>query len=88
MLGYAAIFGFDYPSGQNAAREYRYNRRVFFAPAWEQIYATDEERTVSFQVASQFGDDLRAIYEQLGYELIDLPCLSVKERAEFILSCL
>src|SRR5689334_11141039 len=44
MLGYASLFGFDYTPGQNAARLYRYNPRVFFAPAWEQIYTTDEER--------------------------------------------
>jgi predicted ATPase len=87
-IGYASLFGFDYSPGQNAARIYRYNRLVFFAPAWEQIYTTDEERTMSFRAASQFGDDLRTIYEQLGYVLIDLPCLSVEERADFILHSL
>src|SRR5690348_10262998 len=44
-VAYASIFGFDYPPGQKAARTYRYNWRVFFAPAWEQIYTPDEERT-------------------------------------------
>jgi len=87
-IGYASLFGFDYSPGQNAARIYRYNRRVFFAPAWEQIYTTDEERTMSFQAASQFGDDLRTIYERSGYVLIDLPCLSVEERVDFILHSL
>src|SRR5579862_6324147 len=76
---YASLFGIDYPPGQNAARKYRYNPLVFFAPAWEEIYRQDEERTVSFQVASQFDPALREIYRQLGYVLIDLPCLSVKE---------
>jgi len=84
-LVYASHSGFDYPPGQNAARKYRYNRRVFFAPAWEQIYTTDEERKASFQQASRFGDDLREIYQQCEYVLIDLPCLPVKERVEFIL---
>lgn len=88
MLGYASLFGFDYPPGRNAAREYRYNQLVFFAPAWEQIYATDEERKITFEGAKQFGDALRAIYQELGYVLIDLPCLSVKERGEFLLSFL
>jgi predicted ATPase len=85
MLGYAALSGFDYPPGENAAQLYRYNRRVFFAPAWEEIYTTDDERTVSFPLASQFGDRLRTFYERCGYELIDLPLLSVEERARFIL---
>ena len=29
MLAYAAVFGFDYPQGRNAASVYRYHRRVF-----------------------------------------------------------
>jgi predicted ATPase len=88
MLAYASLFGFDYPPGQNAAREYRYNRRVFFAPAWEEIYTTDEERKMSFQAVRRFSDDLRNIYPQFGYVLIDLPCVSVQERGEFILNVL
>jgi predicted ATPase len=85
ILGYAALFGFDFPPGENAARLYRYNPRVFVAPAWEEIYCTDDERTVPFSVARKFGNDLRAIYERFGYALIDLPCVSLEERADFIL---
>jgi predicted ATPase len=88
MLAYAALFGFDYPPGQNAAREYRYHRRVFYAPAWEAIYTTDEERKMTFQAVRRFGDELRKIYLQSGYDLIDLPCVSVQERGEFILNLL
>jgi predicted ATPase len=86
MLGYASLAGFDYPPGENAARTYRYNRCVYFAPAWEEIYTTDEERTVPFAVASQFDPELRAVYERFGYELIDLPRLPVEDRARFILN--
>src|SRR5262245_47016085 len=80
MLAYASLFGFDYPAGENAARKHRYASRVFFAPAWKQIYTCDDERTVSFEEASHFGDAVRAVYEQLGYDLIDLPLLPVAER--------
>lgn len=86
MLAYASLSGFDYQPGWNAAEKYRYNERVFFAPAWEEIYTTDDERTMSFELTSQFADDLRSIYPQCGYDLLDLPCVSVQERAEFILS--
>ena len=85
-LGYATHFGFDYPPGRNAARIYRYNPLLFFAPSWEQIYTPDEERTLSFQAARQFGEVLRTIYEQSGYTLIEIPCLPVEERAQFILN--
>ena len=85
ILGYAALFGFDLPHCENAAHLYRYNPQAFMAPAWEQIYCTDEERVLPFSEARSFGNDLRAIYKRLGYILIDLPCVSVQERADFIL---
>jgi predicted ATPase len=85
ILGYSALLGFDFPPGENAARLYRYNPLVFMAPAWEQIYCTDDERTVPFSAAREFGNRLRTIYEQLGYTLLDLPCVPVKERADFVL---
>lgn len=84
MLAYAAVFGFDYPQGRNAASVYRYHRRVFFAPAWEKIYTTDEERTISYLGTRAFEDELRQVYQQYEYELIDLPCVPVEARAEFI----
>lgn len=84
ILGYAKLFGFEFPAGQNAAQLYRYNPQVFIAPAWEQIYCTDDERTLPFAVAREFGSDVRRIYERLGYTLIDLPCVSAEERADFV----
>ena len=85
ILGYTALFGFDFAHHENAACLHRYNPHVFMAPAWEQIYCTDDERTLPFSVAREFGNTLRTIYERLGYTLIDLPCVSVKERADFML---
>ncbi len=85
IVGYAALFGFDFPPGENAARLYRYNAQAFIAPAWEEIYCTDDERTLPFSAAHGFDVDLRAIYQRFGYILIDLPCVSVEERAEFVL---
>jgi predicted ATPase len=87
-MAYASLAGLDYPQGERAARKYRYNNLVFFAPAWEEIYTQDDERTVSFDIASQFDPELRRIYRALGYVLIDLPCVSVEERARFILGML
>jgi len=85
ILAYAALFGFEFPPGENAAHLYRYNPDVFIAPAWEQIYCTDDERTLPFSQAREFGNSVRAIYERFGYTLIDLPCVCVEERADFIL---
>ena len=85
ILGYAGLFGFEFPPGENAAHLYRYNPDPFIAPAWEQIYCTDDERTLPFSQAREFGNSVRALYERFGYTLIDLPCVSVEERADFIL---
>jgi predicted ATPase len=85
LLAYAKLFGFEFPAAENAAILYRYNPDVFVAAPWEQIYCTDEERTVPFSVASEFGENVRAIYERLGYTLIDLPRVSAAERADFVL---
>jgi predicted ATPase len=85
ILGYAALFGFDLPHCENAAQLYRYNPQVFMAPAWEQIYCTDDERVLPFSEAREFGKHLRAIYKRLDYTLIDLPYVSVEERMDFIL---
>ena len=85
ILAYAALFGFEFSGGEDAARLYRYNARVFIAPAWEEIYCTDDERKAPYSLACRFDKDLRAIYNRLGYNLIDLPCVFVEGRVEFIL---
>jgi len=85
LLAYAKLFGFYFPAAENAARLYRYNSQAFIAPAWEDIYCTDDERTLPFSAARDFDNDLRAIYERLGYTLIDLPRVSLEDRAAFVL---
>ncbi len=84
ILAYAAHFGFEFAPGENAAQLYRYNPAVFIAPAWEQIYRTDDERTLPFSKSREFGNSVRTIYERFGYTLVDLPCVGVEERADFV----
>jgi predicted ATPase len=84
-IAYANLYSMPFEHGWNAAREYRVNRRVFFAPCWEAIYTTDEERTMSFQASEGMGADLRRIYEALNYEVIELPRVTPQERANFVL---
>jgi len=86
ILGYAGLFGFEFPPGVNAARLYRYNPQVFVAPPWEDIYCTDDERKLPYSHSGKLDRELRAIYGRFGYALIDLPCVSVAERADFVLA--
>ena len=83
-IGYANLFDLDKKAVTIAANQYRYNKRIFFLPAWKEIYETDDERKMTFDQAMRFGDDIRKIYEDLGYSIIDVPMESPNKRAEFI----
>jgi len=65
---------------------HRYNRRVFLAPPWPEIYAADNERRHGFEEAAAEYDRLCAAYPSFGYEIEILPKASVERRADFILS--
>lgn len=83
-IGYALLFDLDKKPVINAANQYRYNKRIFFLPAWKEIYETDDERKMTFDQALRFGDDIRKIYEDLGYSIIEVPMEIPNKRAKFI----
>ncbi len=84
MLAYARLFQLDETPYVNAAQAFRYNPTVFYFPAWEEIYTTDNERKMSFAAAQAFGAMVCGIYAQLGYRILDVPCSSPEERVNFI----
>lgn len=84
LLAYAQNFNLPIGSEQKASEQFRYSQTVFFAPSWEGIYVTDDERRMSFDEAKAFGDDLKDAYIQLGYRLIELPCSTVEDRVKLI----
>lgn len=86
LIAYSKCFNLDIGSELKAIHTYRYNSTVFFAPAWEQIFINDAERRLSFDAAQVFENDLRQVYTELGYQLIDIPLLSVCERVNFLLN--
>lgn len=85
IVAYFQLFNLSYPPALKAAKLFRYEPRVFVFPAWEEIYSTDEERKMSFEEALNFGDEVEAIYRDLGYHLIQVPQIPAKKRAQFIL---
>lgn len=84
-IAYAKLFNLDYSPAYKAAEIYRYNVDVFVFPAWHEIYTPDDERKLSFEIAKSFGDDLQNIYQELGYNLIEVPYVSPEERTKFII---
>ncbi len=88
MIAYAESFSLDTELYRNAAREYRYNRRVFWFEGWREIYAKDDERKMEYEAAAAFGRSARAIYEALDYEVVPVPLESIEDRVDFIVSAL
>lgn len=84
-LAYLRLIGLDTAEALSASRQYRYARKVFFAPYWEEIYTTDKERKQSSQEARETASLLRSVYEECGYRIIELPLASPQERAEVLL---
>jgi predicted ATPase len=58
---------------------------VFFTEPWEDIYSTDSERKEPFSTATMLSDFMKDAYIESGYELVTVPKLSIRERAEFVL---
>ncbi|NJN36399.1 MAG: AAA family ATPase [Nitrospiraceae bacterium] len=85
MIAYANLFQSDTTAYVNASKEFRYNPMVFYFAAWQEIYTNDEERKIGFEGAQAFGIDVKSIYESLGYRILEVPRLSIVERAKFIL---
>ncbi len=84
VIGYAKLFGLNAERFESTAKTHPYNRSVFIAPPWEDIYTTDDERKMTFDNTTQFHEVLRESYLSLGYELIELPFQSVEKRAQFL----
>jgi len=69
----------------DALSNYAYQKKVFFTPVWEEIYVTDTERMETIDEAKRVSESLYDTYNSLGFELIELPKISTKERLDFIL---
>ena len=82
LVGYAHLFGLEPP----CVDDRRYDDRVFVLPAWREIYATDDERKMTFEMAEAFGQDVRRIYEGMGYGIVEVPKDTPGARARFIIS--
>ena len=70
---------------RKAARAFLYNRTVFIAPPWPEIFHQDLERKQDFDEAQRTYDALVSTFDGLHFELIELPRIAVKERCQFIL---
>lgn len=67
---------------------YPYHRQVFALPPWEEIYVTDTERDQTFVDAVDVHRLASDWYRRCGYDVIELPRISVAERCQDVLNAL
>lgn len=70
----------------NASKVFLFNKNVFMFNGWKEIYVTDDERKMEFDMARKFGMNVLNIYKELGYNIIDVPFVSVEKRVEYIIN--
>jgi len=61
-----------------------YNRTVFLAPPWQEIFVNDSERPESFEDAIEIYNFLKSTYSELGFTIVELPKGPIEERVAFI----
>jgi len=84
-LGYARLISLgDDKYIRDACYQYRYASIVFLTPAWQEIYETDSERKQDFAEAIRTYNIIMQTYRDCGYEVIEIPKVDPKTRADFI----
>ena len=86
VAGFLRLCGLPIPAHvATAARTVRYNKAVFIAPPWRDIFRQDQERKQSFDEAMRTHKAMVAIYAEHGYALVEIPRAPVEARTAFIL---
>jgi predicted ATPase len=86
VLGYLRLMNIPPPEHmRSAATKFRYNRTVFIAPPWPEIFRQDRERKQDFDEAVRTFEALVATYNELDYTLVEIPRLPIEDRVLFLL---
>lgn len=70
---------------KSCAKNLRYNKNVFLLPPWKEIYENDSERKQDWEEAVLTFKKMSETYKIYDYKVIEVPKVSVSERADFIL---
>ena len=81
---YAVHLGTDPEPSLRAAADRRYRTEVLLLTPWEAIYATDDERRMSFEATLGFQDAIVDAYRRSGYELVEVPRAPLEERVALV----
>lgn len=85
-LGYAALEGLPIDREMKSLAEtHRYHPQVFILPPWKDIYHTDAQRTQDWNESVFTYNKMIQTYRGYQYDLIEVPRVTVPERADFVL---
>lgn len=85
ICGYLITINREIPQPiKKAAESYLYNKNVFIAPYWPEIFEQDAERKQTLAEAKLTYEVMKEVYGQLGYALIQLPKAPIIERIDFM----
>ena len=83
-----AAAALEHATGTHVLMNYaseRYNKRVFVAPPWQEIYVNDADRRHSFKEAVAEYERLITAFVSLDYDVDVLPKIDVADRADIVL---
>ena len=86
VIAYLRVKKLNTSSFIDQIKNIKYNKTVFYTPIWKDIYINDNERKEDIKTAIKIEQKIIKTYQELNYNLISIPKLSVKERTDFILS--
>ena len=68
--------------------KYKYFSKVFVLPPWKAIYENDAEREHTFEHAESVDRIVQEWYRRCGYQILEVPRVSVDERCTFVVQAL
>jgi predicted ATPase len=69
---------------QRAVQQHRYWKEVFLTPPWKEIFVNDPERPYKFADVAADYTRLMVAFQRYGYTCVELPKVSIAQRADFI----
>ena len=85
ICGYLAQANLEIDAAYRDASQ-GYHPQVLFCRPEVSIYVQDEVRPYPFEEALEIHHALVKVYQELGYEVVEVPFTSVDERAQFVKS--
>lgn len=87
IAGYLSLSGLAVPDYvHQAVKNYTYNKTVFLAPHWPEIYQGDKERKQSADEAERTFHMMLETYQSYGFSLCILPKADIETRVAFVLA--